>query len=62
MSAFVQIVHHEFELKGNLKYTLVYVPEGIEANYEEDDIDADSEEDLRLIDAYTREVPILISR
>lgn len=56
LSAFVQIVHHEFELKGNLKYTLVYVPEGIEANYEEDDIDADSEEDLRLIDAYTREV------
>lgn len=51
---FKKIVESEFIKRGNLKYTLVYVPEGIENNFEEDDIDAESEEDIILIDEYTK--------
>lgn len=51
---FKEIVKSEFIKRGNLKYTLVYVPEGIENNFEEDDIDAESEEDIVLIDEYTK--------
>jgi ERCC4-related helicase len=51
---FKEIVKSEFEKRGNLNYTLVYVPEGVENNFEEVDIDAESDEDIILIDEYTR--------
>lgn len=56
LSAFGSILKDEFQKRTNLYYTLVYVPEGIEANYEEDDIDDVDIADLPLIDAYTRAV------
>ena len=51
---FKEIVDSEFNKRGNLKYTLVYVPEGIENNFEVDDIDEETEEDIILIDEYTK--------
>ena len=51
---FKEIVESEFNKRGNLKYTLIYVPEGVENNYEVDDIDAETEEDIILIDEYTK--------
>jgi superfamily II DNA or RNA helicase len=56
LSAFASIVSNEFERKGTLNYTLVYVPEGKEANYELDDIGIEDLEDINLIDEYTRAV------
>lgn len=58
--AFKEILKSEFEnRKGNLSYTLVYVPEGIEPNYLTQDDETESEDDLSLINAYTRAVSIL---
>jgi len=51
---FKEILKHEFEQKLHLKYTLVYVPEGIESNYEEFDNLPDDEENISLIDEYTK--------
>ena len=56
IDAFKKILKEEFARKGNLKYTLVYVPEGLEPDYSVTDVDTESEEDIRLIDEYTRAV------
>jgi superfamily II DNA or RNA helicase len=53
---FKQILRSEFKQRGNLKYTLVYVPEGLEADYSEIDFDTEEEEDIFLIDEYTKAV------
>jgi superfamily II DNA or RNA helicase len=54
--AFSSIIKEEYKSRGNLKYTLVYVPEGIDANFVENDHGTESEDDLNLIDQYTRMV------
>lgn len=51
---FKRILKDEFAKNGNLKYTLVYVPEGLEADYSKTDIDTESDEDIKLINEYTR--------
>jgi superfamily II DNA or RNA helicase len=52
------IIETHFKEKGNLKYTFVYVPEGFEKTYEEDNSDnwQDSNDDVKLIDLYTRAI------
>ena len=57
--AFEKILNNEFRKRGNLKYTLVYVPEGMEANYEQSDTHTENEEELRLINKYSRLVSAL---
>jgi superfamily II DNA or RNA helicase len=55
-AVFEQIIEKEFRRKGDLKYTLIYVPEGSEADYDkQDELIEDSEDEL-LIDEYTRSV------
>jgi superfamily II DNA or RNA helicase len=56
IDVFKEILRSEFNKKGNLKYTLVYVPEGLEPDYSETDIDTETEEDIRLINEYTKAV------
>ena len=56
LGVFKQILKDEFQKRGNLKYTLVYVPEGLEADYSQVDVDEENEEDIRLINEYTRAV------
>jgi superfamily II DNA or RNA helicase len=56
IDAFKEILRSEFRRKENLKYTLVYVPEGLEPDYSEIDIDTETEEDISLINEYTRAV------
>lgn len=56
LGVYKQILKDEFKKKGNLKYTLVYVPEGLEADYSQVDIDEEDEDDIRLINEYTRAV------
>ena len=34
----IDILEAEFKMRGNLKYTLIYVPEGIEPNYDVVDV------------------------
>jgi len=55
LDATTQILKQQFLEKGNLKYTFVYVPEGetFEIREEEDEL---IEENVRLIDQYTREI------
>jgi superfamily II DNA or RNA helicase len=53
---FKQILADEFGIRGNLQYTLVYVPEGIDTDYDQSDDEIDTEEDISLIDEYTRTV------
>lgn len=56
LAAFKKILNDEFNYRGNLNYTLVYVPEGIEPNYENIDDYIEDSEDVSLIDKYTRVV------
>lgn len=56
LSAFKEIIYNEFENRRNLKYTLVYVPEGMEANFEDKDFSVETEEENRLINEYTKAV------
>ncbi|MFD0792064.1 DEAD/DEAH box helicase family protein [Mucilaginibacter litoreus] len=61
---FEQIVNNEFDRKGSLKYTLVYVPEGLNDGQGDDDHDIhvfddqdefqESTDELSLIDQYTK--------
>jgi superfamily II DNA or RNA helicase len=51
---FQKILQERFREHGSLAYTLVYVPEGKEPDYSSDDDSRETEEDLRLIDEYTR--------
>lgn len=59
LDLFRQIIQERFEEKGNLKYTLVYVPEGNRPDdnnadiYDTKDIIEDDEESSHLIDEYT---------
>lgn len=54
----IQILKQRYQEKGNLKYTFIYVPEGfIEAEERLDDSEQENnEENLRLINQYTREI------
>jgi superfamily II DNA or RNA helicase len=52
--AFRSILKSEFKKNGNLKYTLVYAPEGLEADYSKTDTDNENDEDIRLINEYTK--------
>lgn len=54
--AYQQILKKEFLNRKNLKYTLIYVPEGDSPNYDSSDLNEESEESLRLINQYTRAV------
>lgn len=63
LDIFKQIIKKRFEERGDLKYTLVYVPEGTKPDYmaDEDDFDtreeiADDKETDNLINIYTRAV------
>ncbi len=49
-----KILNTEFKKRGNLKYTLVYVPEGVEPDYSINDIGTENEEDISLITQYTK--------
>lgn len=71
VSAFSEILEKQFKLKGNLKYTLVYVPEGNDPNdyFEDEEIsendDLDNKVDIdavHLIDVYTQAVKNLYNR
>jgi superfamily II DNA or RNA helicase len=55
LEATIEILRRQFQEKGNLKYTFVYVPEGetFEIREEEDEL---IEENIRLINQYTREI------
>lgn len=54
LEAFKDILNTEFKIRGNLKYTLVYVPEGIEPNYSSDDNAIEIEDDINLLNQYTK--------
>lgn len=56
LEVFSEIIHKEFRNKGHLKYTLVYVPEGIEPDYEKTDKSIEEEQDIKLINEFTRTV------
>jgi superfamily II DNA or RNA helicase len=56
LGVFKQILRNEYEKRQNLKYTLVYVPEGNEANYEEIDFSSETDFEKSLINEYTRAV------
>ena len=46
----------EFRKKGNLKYTLVYVPEGQEADYSKIDEYLENDDEISLINEYTKAI------
>jgi superfamily II DNA or RNA helicase len=56
ISAFKKVLKAEFQRKNNLKFTLVYVPEGIEPDYSVVDVDTETEDDISLITDYTKAV------
>ncbi len=60
LEVFKSILKSEYELRdGDLRYTLVYVPEGIEPNYNQSDYFEESEEDISLINHFTKAVSSL---
>lgn len=55
--AFRKILREEFTKKGSLKYSLVYTPEGVVENPEKfSDQYVENEDDLKLINTFTKEV------
>ena len=56
LNAFREILRTEFDKRRNLKYTLIYVPEGIESNFDESDFSVETDEENRLINEYTKAV------
>lgn len=56
LEAFKAILRSEFDKRKSLKYTLIYVPEGIEANYEDEDFSTETEDEIGLIELYTKAV------
>jgi superfamily II DNA or RNA helicase len=56
LKAFKAILKSEFDKRNSLKYTLIYVPEGIEANNEEEDFSTETEDEIGLIELYTKAV------
>lgn len=58
LKAFEDIIKKRYKEKGNLKYSLIYVPEGNEPNYlevEDDSLNQD-EDSEHLIDLYTKSI------
>ena len=53
-TVFKQIIIDEFKKRGNLKFTLVYVPEGMEADYGTNDEYSEDTEDSNLLNQYTK--------
>lgn len=51
-----RILEERFRREGNLRYTFIYVPEGITTETTDDDTEDDGMESIRLIHQYTREV------
>jgi superfamily II DNA or RNA helicase len=56
LEAFKAILRSEFDKRKNLKYTLIYVPEGIETSFDEADYCVETEDENRLINEYTKAV------
>jgi superfamily II DNA or RNA helicase len=56
IDAFKTILNNEFVERKDLKYTLIYVPEGIEVGFEETDQITETEDENKLINQYTKEV------
>lgn len=56
LEAFKTILKSEFDKRKNLKYTLIYVPEGVEANFDETDFSIETEDENKLINEYTKAV------
>jgi ERCC4-related helicase len=56
LDAFKLILSQEFEKRKSLKYSLIYVPEGIESDFEENDFSVETDEENKLINEYTRAV------
>jgi superfamily II DNA or RNA helicase len=56
LDVFKRILRIEFDKRKNLKYTLVYVPEGVESNFDETDYSIETEDEKYLINEYTRAV------
>jgi superfamily II DNA or RNA helicase len=56
LPVFQKILKEEFAERGNLHYTLIYVPEGKDPEYDILDEHAEDEEDAKLIHEYTRAV------
>lgn len=56
LEVFKAILKSEFDNRKNLKYTLVYVPEGIESIFDESDFSVETEDENKLINEYTKAV------
>ena len=56
LEEFKDIVSKEFDKRKELKYTLIYVPEGVESNFDNIDFSLETEEENRLINEYTKVV------
>jgi superfamily II DNA or RNA helicase len=56
LDVFKSILKNEFKNRKNLKYTLVYVPEGKEPDYDLVDDSIETEDDISLINEYTKAV------
>lgn len=56
LDAFKAILRSEFDKRKNLKYTLIYVPEGVESKFDETDFSVETEDENRLINEYTKAV------
>jgi superfamily II DNA or RNA helicase len=56
LEAFKEILRSEFDKRSNLKYTLVYVPEGIESSFDDLDYSVETDEENSLINEYTKAV------
>ncbi len=56
IDAFQRILKDEFNKRKNLKYTLIYVPEGNESNFDTKDFSVETEEENKLINEYTKVV------
>jgi superfamily II DNA or RNA helicase len=54
LSVFEQIVLEQFNKRGNLKYTLIYVPEGIEPDYAISDNTDEIYDDISLMNQFTK--------
>lgn len=56
LEAFKTILRSEFDKRKNLKYTLIYVPEGLESNFDETDYSVETDDENKLINEYTKAV------
>jgi superfamily II DNA or RNA helicase len=56
LEAFKAILRSEFDKRKNLKYTLIYVPEGIETSFDETDYSVETDDENKLINEYTKAV------